>query len=354
VNIEQLIVDKVTAAVNSGTALSIHGGNSKAFYGYCTQGEPLDVSGHRGIVEYDPGELILTCRAGSRLSSIRGTLRENGQHLPFEPPGFGDSATIGGTVACGFSGPARPWKGSLRDYLLGVKMVNGTGEVVQYGGQVMKNVAGYDMSRLLAGSMGTLGVLLETSFKVLPLPARELTLDFHCSQAEAIERVNRWSGMPLPLSAAFWLDGLLKIRLSGAASQVDRAAEDLHADKTGEDVECWVDLREHSMPFFGQTGDLWRLSLPPATPPLELAGDSLLDWGGAQRWCYTQTPADSIREMAAKAGGHATLFRGDGDSVGDGEKFHPIAPALALMQTRIKQALDPDGVFNPGRMNRDW
>lgn len=349
-NIEQHIVEKVSAAAKSGTALCIHGGNSKAFYGYPTQGEPLDVSVHRGIVAYDPGELVLTCRAGSRLSNIRGTLRENGQHFPFEPPGFGESATIGGTTACGFSGPARPWNGSLRDYLLGVKMINGRGEVVQYGGQVMKNVAGYDMSRLLAGSMGTLGVLLETSFKVLPLPARELTLDFHCSQAEAIEKVNRWSGMPLPLSAAFWHEDLLKVRLSGAESEVDRAAAQLKADKTGEDMECWFDLREHSLPFFSPSGNLWRLSLPPATESLELDGDCLLDWGGAQRWCFTKTPAGRVREIAARAGGHATLFRGDGDS----EKFHPVAPALARMQSRIKQALDPDGLFNPGRMNRDW
>jgi glycolate oxidase FAD binding subunit len=349
VNVQQLIVDKVAAAVDTGTALSIHGGNTKAFYGYPAKGEPLDVSGHRGVVEYDPGELVMTCRAGSRLSEIREILRENGQHFPFEPPEFGDAATIGGTVACGFSGPARPWKGSLRDYLLGVRMVNGASEVVQFGGQVMKNVAGYDMSRLLAGSMGTLGVLLETSFKVLPLPARELTLDFHCGQAEAIEKANHWSGQPLPLSGAYWLEDSLRIRLSGAESEVDRAASRLKPDMTVEDPECWIDLREHTLPFFSRAGNLWRLSVPPATGPLEMDSDCLLDWGGAQRWYCTDMPAARTRELTEKAGGHATLFRGDEN----GEKFHPLAPALALMQSRIKQALDPNGVFNPGRMNRD-
>jgi glycolate oxidase FAD binding subunit len=349
VNTQQLIVDRVNAAIASSTPLSIHGGTTKAFYGCSAQGEPLDVSGHHGIVEYDPGELVLTCRAGSRLSDIREILRENGQHFPFEPPGFGDSATIGGTVACGFSGPSRPWKGSLRDYLLGVKMVNGNGEVVQYGGQVMKNVAGYDMSRLLAGSMGTLGVLLETSFKVLPLPARELTLAFDCSQPEAIERVNLWSGQPLPLSAACWLDGLLKVRLSGAESEVDRAASRLSTDSCSAGGADWDDLREHKLPFFRRAANLWRLSVPPATQLLDLEGDCLLDWGGAQRWCFTDEPVDRIREVAAEAGGHATLFRGDAGI----EKFHPPAPALALMQTRIKQALDPQGVFNSGRINRD-
>lgn len=348
-DVQQLIVDKVANADDTGAALSIHGGNSKAFYGYPAEGEPLDVSKHRGIIEYDPGELVLTCRAGSRLSEIRETLRENGQHFPFEPPGFGEAATIGGTVACGFSGPARPWKGSLRDYLLGVKMVNGASEVVQFGGQVMKNVAGYDMSRLMAGSMGTLGVLLETSFKVLPLPARELTLTFSCSQAEAIENVNRWSGQPLPLSGAYWVEDSLRVRLSGAESEVDRAALGLKPDQTVEDPECWINLREHSLPFFNQPWNLWRLSIPPATGPLVLNSDCLLDWGGAQRWYCTDLPAAQIRELTAKAGGHATLFRGDGNDA----RFHPLAPALALMQSRIKQALDPNGVFNPGRMNRD-
>jgi glycolate oxidase FAD binding subunit len=349
VNLQQIIVDKVAGALDSGAALSIHGGNSKGFYGYPAQSEPLDISGHRGVVEYDPGELVMTCRAGSRLSEIREILRENGQHFPFEPPGFGDAATIGGTVACGFSGPARPWKGSLRDYLLGVKMVNGAAEVVQYGGQVMKNVAGYDLSRLLAGSMGTLGVLLETSFKVLPLPARELTLEFHCSQHQAIEKVNRWSGRPLPLSGAYWFEDCLRVRLSGAESEVARAASGLKPDLMGEHSECWLDLREHTLPFFSTAGNLWRLSVPPATGPLDIDGDCLLDWGGAQRWYCTAMPTDQIRELAAKAGGHATLFRGDED----GEKFHPLAPALALMQTRIRQALDPNGVFNPGRMSRN-
>ena len=184
------IVTQVKAALDDHTPLAIQGGNSKMFYGYSAQGDSLDVSGHSGIVEYDPGELVITCRAGSLLADIRSTLKENGQHLPFEPPAFGERATIGGTVACGFSGPRRPWSGSLRDYLLGVKLVNGSGAVVQYGGQVMKNVAGYDVSRLVAGSMGTLGVMLEVSFKVLPVPARELTLGFECDQTEAIGRIN--------------------------------------------------------------------------------------------------------------------------------------------------------------------
>jgi len=347
---QDFIVEAVKDAIELRQPVGIQGGNSKAFYGYPANGELLDVSGHSGIVEYDPGELVITCRAGSRLSDIRATLRENGQHLPFEPPGFGEAATIGGTVACGFSGPRRPWAGSLRDYLLGVKMVNGSGDVVQFGGRVMKNVAGYDISRLMAGSMGTLGVLLETSFKVLPLPAVELTLAFECSQSEAINRVNQWSGQPLPLSGAAWREGLLQVRLSGAETEVRRTAQRLQAGEVNEDPETWRDLREQRSEFFAGPNDLWRLSLPPASGPLDLAGDCLVDWGGAQRWYRTGLPANEIREKAARAGGHATLFRGQSGS----ERFHPLPPALQQVQDRVKKAMDPHGVFNPHRMSLYW
>ena len=347
---QNLIVEQVSEALCEGSTLAIHGGKSKAFYGYPASGNALDVSAHHGIVEYDPGELVVTCRAGSLLADIRTTLRENGQHLPFEPPAFGEQATIGGSVACGFSGPRRPWSGSLRDYLLGVRLVNGAGAVVRYGGQVMKNVAGYDISRLIAGSMGTLGVVLEVSFKVLPLPARELTLSFQCDQGEAIRRVNQWSGQPLPLSGASWWHNQLKVRLSGAESETRRAAARLQAERVDEDPQTWLDLREQLSEFFAGPGALWRLSLPPATEPIDLEGDCLVDWGGAQRWYRTSLPAREIRERLARMGGHATLFRGDSEE----ERFHPLAAGLERIHRRIKQAFDPRGVFNPYRMSRDW
>ena len=347
---QDLIVTQVEAALDDRRPLAIHGGNSKAFYGYPAQGDSLDVSGHSGVVEYDPGELVITCRAGSLLADIRSTLKENGQHLPFEPPAFGERATIGGTVACGFSGPRRPWSGSLRDYLLGVKLVNGSGVVAQYGGQVMKNVAGYDVSRLVAGSMGTLGVVLEVSFKVLPVPARELTLGFECDQAEAIRRINEWAGQPLPLSGAFWSNGRLQVRLSGAESETGRAAQRLQADYVSEDSQAWLELREQQSEFFTAPGDLWRLSLPPAMEPLELGGDCLVDWGGAQRWVRSPLPAEKIREQAARSGGHATLFKGNGN----GERFQRFLSIFLKLHKRIKQAFDPHGLFNPYRMSRNW
>ncbi len=349
-NQQDSIVARIATAIEEQSPLAVHGGNSKSFYGYPAQGEPLDVSGHSGVVEYDPGELVITCRTGSRLADIRSILAEQGQHLPFEPPAFGEHATIGGTVACGFSGPRRPWSGSLRDYLLGVKLVNGSGQIVRYGGQVMKNVAGYDISRLVAGSMGTLGVLLEASFKILPMPAKELTLNFECDQEEAIRRSNIWSGQALPLSGASWRQGRLQLRLSGAESEVGRAAEMLRPDSQNEDPPAWEDLREHRSEFFKGKSKLWRLSLPPAADPIDLDGDCLVDWGGAQRWYRSPLPAGEIRERTARTGGHATLFRGESDEA----RFHPLPPALERMQRRIKQAFDPHGLFNPFRMSRDW
>ena len=236
---EQTILDRVRASIEARTPLSIRGGNSKKFYGGPVSGEVLDLSAHEGVIDYDPGELVITCRAGSRLEDIRQLLAENGQHLPFEPPAFGESATIGGTVACGFSGPARPWSGSLRDYLLGVKLINGKGEALSFGGQVMKNVAGYDVSRLMAGAHGTLGVLLELSFKVLPLPATTISLTFSCAQGEAIRRISGWSAQPLPLSAASWQQGQLSVRLSGATSETEKAAELMAADSASKESEHW-------------------------------------------------------------------------------------------------------------------
>jgi glycolate oxidase FAD binding subunit len=229
-------------------------------------------------------------------------------------------------------------------------MVNGSGQLVRYGGQVMKNVAGYDISRLIAGSMGTLGILLEASFKVLPRPASELTLSFACNQDEAINRMNTWAGQPLPLSGASWWQGLLQLRLSGAVSETARAARLLQTDGAKEIPIFWEELREHHLNFFTQTIELWRLSFPPSTPPVDLEGDCLLDWGGAQRWYRTSLPAQEIRKRAARNGGYATLFKGNANS----ERFQPMPPALERMQQKIKIAFDPNKLFNIGRMSTAW
>lgn len=344
-DLQNEILDRVRSAVETKTPLAIRGGGSKDFYGHPAKGEVLDVSGHSGVAGYDPGELVITCRAGTRLEDVRALLAENGQHLPFEPPGYGADATVGGTVACGFSGPRRPWAGSLRDYLLGVTVVTGRGKSLRFGGQVMKNVAGYDVSRLMAGAMGTLGVITEASFKVLPLPARELTLAFSCGQDEALRRVADWSGKPLPLSGVCWHEGKLTVRLSGAASETEKAAAAMEPGSVSEDMDSWSDLREQRCSFFDGPGPLWRLSLPATAEPIELDGDCLLDWGGALRWYRTDGDPARIRRTAEEAGGHATLFRGEGDT----PRFHPLPPAMNQLQARIRQAFDPDGLFNQGR-----
>ena len=319
------------------------GGSKRHIIGRECEATPLDVCGHRGIIDYQPDELVLCARAGTPLGVLQEALALHNQVLPFDPPLFGDRATLGGTLACNLSGPGRPWYGSIRDATLGIKLVNGKGELLEFGGKVMKNVAGYDVSRLMAGALGTLGVVLETSFKVLPLPAKELTLEFSSGHNQAVMRMNEWSGQPLPLSAAAWQDGTLRIRLSGAASEVDNAVGKLKPENVPDNNDYWSGLREHGLSFFDGNLPLWRISVPPASTPWEVLGEFLIDWGGAQHWYRTQEPAEEIRRHADAAGGHAVLFRGPPDV----EKFHPLPEAAARLQQRVRDAFDPQGIFNP-------
>lgn len=340
--------DAVIRAAADGASFKIVGGGSKDFYGRAADGEELALAGHCGIVRYEPTELFITARAGTPLREIETALAVQGQMLGFEPPHFGGSATLGGTIACGLSGPRRPYAGAARDFVLGVRMLNGKGEVLRFGGEVMKNVAGYDVSRLMVGALGTLGVLLELSLKVLPRPALELTLVQECSSVQALERCTRWSGQPWPLSATAHLDGRLYIRLSGAANAVRAAAPKLGGEPMVAAASLWQDLREQIHPFFaGHEPPLWRISVPPATPPLGLVGEELWEWGGAQRWLRGELSAPAVRAAAMAAGGHATLFRG-----GDRQSpvFHPLFPMALELHRRLKQSFDPHGLFNPGRL----
>lgn len=342
--------ESVCRSVGTGEQLEIRGAGTKRFYGRTPAGTPIDVAAHRGIVSYEPSELVITARSGTRLEEMDTLLAGHGQMLAFEPPRFGEDATLGGTIACNLSGPRRPYAGAARDFVLGVRLINGKGEVVNFGGQVMKNVAGYDMSRLMAGAMGTLGLLLEVSLKVLPAPETELTLAMDIGQEEAIATMNRHAARPLPLSAAAWTDGRMYLRLSGSAAGVGAAARDLGGDRIdGEQADTfWEDLREHRLPFFNlASGVLWRLSLPPATAALPWPGEWLIDWGGGQRWLKTDLPRDRLVEQIGAHGGHVTAFRG-GDR--NGEVFQPLDGAAMHLHERIKQAVDPRRIFNPGRM----
>jgi glycolate oxidase FAD binding subunit len=328
--------------------LRIRGGGTKDFLGAAPAGDPLETASYAGIVAYEPRELVLTVKAGTRIADIEATLAAEGQMLPFEPPRFGEAATIGGTVACNLSGPRRPYAGAARDFVLGARIVNGKGEDLSFGGRVIKNVAGYDVSRLMTGAFGTLGVLTELSFKVLPRPAAEASLAFEMDEATMIETVNRWAGQPLPLTATAWESGVLRVRLAGAASAVAAARAKLGGSDLPEGPAYWQALREHSLPFFGAATPLWRLSVAQVASPLGLSMPQLVEWGGGQRWLAGEASIATMREAAEKARGHATRFRG-GDRAGG--TFHPLAPALAKIHRRLKDAFDPAGILNPGRLD---
>ena len=339
--------DRSLAAAAAGTPLAVTGGGTKEFLGRITRAERFDVSGHRGIVSYEPTELVLSARGGTPLAEVTAALEERDQVLAFEPPSFGAEATIGGTIATGLSGPARPYAGAARDFVLGTRVLNGKGEVLRFGGEVMKNVAGYDVSRLMTGACGTLGVLLDVSLKVLPRPAVVRTLAFDVTAAEAIERCNAWAAQPLPVTGACHDGERLRVRLAGTEGGVAAAAGALGGEAVGGDA-FWTALREHTLAFFTRTGaPLWRVSVPPGAAMTEADGDLLVDWGGALRWLRTEAPAAEVRAAAERAGGHAVLFRG-GDRTG--EVFHPLQPAVRRIHERLKAAFDPAGVFNPGRM----
>ena len=349
------LIDKVRKAAERGRPLRIRGGGTKDFLGQRLHGELLDTRPLAGIVSYEPSELVVTVGAGTRLRELEAALAEHRQCLAFEPPRFASGATVGGMVAAGLSGPARASAGAVRDFVLGVRVVNGRGEPLTFGGQVMKNVAGYDLSRLMAGSMGTLAVITEVSLKVLPLAPAEATLLFDLSETSARQQLNRWGGQPLPLNASCWADGHLAVRLRGAQAAVAAArgqmgGQLLEAERA---ERQWNALREQALPFFrlapGEA--LWRVSVPDTATPLNL-GPTLVEWHGAQRWVkLTPQDAPRVREAAARAGGHATLFRG-----GDGQAlvFTPLAEPLARIHRALKAEFDPAGIFGSGRMSMDF
>ncbi len=341
---------RIREAVACGTPLCIRGGGSKAFYGGAQIGEPLDTRPHTGIVHYEPSELVVTVRAGTPLAELEAALLDTRQMLAFEPPHFG-AATVGGMVAAGLSGPRRATAGALRDHLLGVRMIDGRAECMRFGGEVMKNVAGYDVSRLMAGAMGTLGLLTEVSLKVLPVPAAQRTLAFAMGRSDALRTMNRWAGRPLPVSATCWHAGVLHLRLAGAATAIDAAMRSLGGEVVDEAKaqELWSSVREQTHPFFGEgEGALWRVSLCSAEENLILDAPMLIEWGGALRWVRTAADDACVRSEAQRQHGFATCFRAQAGVAPPAAEHLP--EPLAILHRRIKQAFDPDGIFNPLRL----
>ena len=386
------LIDRVRAAAADRTALRIRGGDTKAFHGEPVSGQPLDTRAFSGIVSHEPSELVITVRAGTPLEEVDAALADKGQHLPFDPPRFGSGSTIGGAVAAGLAGPARATAGGVRDYVLGAQFINGKAEWLTFGGQVMKNVAGYDISRALAGSMGTLGVITHLSLKVLPVAPAEATLVFPLGQHEALEQLHRWGGQPLPLNASCWvrdpqpgfarppegaqtslgrpggrLDDtaadapeLLFVRLRGAVAAVEAACERMAREAGGRRMDNaeagpdWAACRDQTLPFFTAPSPefcLWRRSLPQTAPVLDLPFAPLIEWQGAQRWLWAPAAAASqIRAAAAAVQGHASLFRAGADGAPGVRRFDAESPALQAIATRLREAFDPHGIFNPGRM----
>ena len=350
------LIDQVAGAREHATPLDICGGGTKRFYGERPSGAPLDVTPLSGVTCYEPTELVVTARAGTPLQDLEAALAEHGQCLPFEPPRFAPGGTVGGMVAAGLSGPARASVGSVRDHVLGVTLLNGSAELLTFGGQVTKNVAGYDVSRLIVGSLGILGVICDVSLKVLPTSVATETLSFDWSEARALETLSRWAAQPLPISASAWHKGLLRVRLGGARAAVAAACERLGGERLDPSAAhaWWASVRDQTAEFFslgeeslGRGEALWRLSVPAVAPALNLPGEQFIEWGGAQRWWRTTAQPAAVRDAAARAGGHATLMKGSDRSQG---VFAPLSAVLMRTHRALKQAFDPARIFNPGRL----
>jgi glycolate oxidase FAD binding subunit len=342
--------EQVKQAIDNKTPLSIASGKSKNFYGNQVVGTPLDVSQHSGIISYEPTELVITVRAGSKLKQIEETLAAENQMFGFEPPAYGETATIGGTIACNLSGPRRAFSGAARDFVLGCKIINGKGEILHFGGEVMKNVAGYDVSRLMCGAMGTLGVLLELSIKVLPKPEIEVTLIHEMNINESLNKAHLLNRSALPISATSFNDNNLYIRLSGSQGAVSAATKLIGGDKVEEGDDYWLKLKEQQLEFFKKESNIWRLSMASNAPVLKLPGKTLYEWNGALRWLLSDENEMVIREAVAKQGGHAICYRQYNKA---NNVFHPLDSSLLKLHQKMKNAFDPCNVFNPGKMYKE-
>lgn len=354
-DISESLQQQVKDAISSKEPLFIHGGKSKLFYGHTVDAKPLDISQHTGVVSYEPTELCITVRAGTRLSEIEALLTENQQMLPFEPPHYFDgnqtvdNSTIGGAIAAGISGPRRAYTGSVRDAILGVQIINGEGEIVNFGGQVMKNVAGYDLSRLMVRSQGTLGVLLNVSIRLLPKPSHDITISFDATQEEALGFFQKSRLQLYPISASTWYNQKVTLRLSASEKTLAVSKGKIGGDTIRDAAEFWRTIRDHSHHFFGRNNKpLWRFSLPPATDVIShFDNEQLIEWGGAQRWMHSNTPANIIHSLASSHKGYATLFR---SNIPDTTHFTALDPTLLQLHKSLKYKMDPHHIFNPNRI----
>jgi len=341
---------RIGAAAAEKRPLCIRGGGSKDFYGGASAGDELAVNSWCGIVDYEPTELVITARAGTTVRDVESALASHNQELPFEPAAYEGRATLGGVVASGLSGPRRAYAGAVRDFLLGVRLIDGRGDELRFGGTVIKNVAGFDVTRLMAGSLGTLGVLTEVSLKTLPRAAAECTLRFAMDQSQAIARMNHWAGRPLPLSATLWHAGELWVRLTGSRSAVAVAREHLGGERIDDADHFWTEVREQQLDFFTGATEIWRVSVPSSTPALAAGAPTLVEWGGALRWLKGPLDGAALRAQLVPLHGHATLYRAAHKVAAP---FSAMPQALLRLHRRLKAAFDPAGIFNRGRLHPD-
>jgi glycolate dehydrogenase FAD-binding subunit len=341
------IKEQIAAAIDQGEPLKITGGNSKVFLGREIVGTQLDMTDYSGIISYEPTELYITVRAGTLLSDVNQALAVEGQMLAFEPPEVDRNTTMGGVVATGLSGPCRPYIGSVRDYVLGIRCINGLAKDLSFGGQVMKNVAGYDLSRLMTSAYGTLGVITEITLKVLPLPEFELTGCQAMSIQNALDMMHVLSAKAVPMSASCYDGKMLFVRFSGNEKVIKTTLKEFDLEEYSNGGHFWNELRDFKLPLFDMENSIWRLSVP-STADLNIdEGQYLIDWGGAQYWFASNSSANEVFTMAEKAGGSALLFRG-GDRNGD--IFQPLSKGLFKLQQELKLAFDPHRILNPEKM----
>ncbi|MCY3802855.1 MAG: glycolate oxidase subunit GlcE [Gammaproteobacteria bacterium] len=343
---KETIAARIRDAARHKTALQLLGGNTKAFYGRSIQATPLCLADYSGVVEYEPSELYITARCGTPLTAIEQIIGEENQMLPFEPPHFGTTATLGGAIAAGLAGPGRVSSGTVRDSMLGAEIINGKGEYLCFGGKVMKNVAGYDVSRLMCGALGTLGVLMSVTLRLLPKPQCEQTVVIAEAPVDAIHKMNAWALTPMPITATFHDGKSLYVRLTGSSSTIEKCQDEIGGERIEQSELFWIRVREQTHEAFASDAPLWRIQVPPSTDPLDITGPCAMEWNGALRWHATHTDASTIREVTRQAGGQACQFRGPAIE----HVFNPLPSALLKIHQRLKHAFDPEGILNPGKM----
>ncbi|MDD1793201.1 glycolate oxidase subunit GlcE [Enterovibrio sp. ZSDZ42] len=354
-DISTSLCEQVQDARADNTPLNLIGGNTKTFIGREATGRPVSLTGHSGVTAYHPSELVITARAGTRITELQSVLAEHNQMLVGEPPAFEGKATLGGSIACNISGASRPFYGSLRDAILGVTLINGFGEPLRFGGQVMKNVAGYDLSRLQAGAMGAFGILTDISLRVMPKPESVETLVLKMDTPQAITFMRQRVSSGYPLSGAAWVDGHLYIRLAGTAPNVGYYSRKLGGESLPHQSLFWRSIRNFRHPFFSHNGHLYRLSIDAAAPHFTRFENTLVDWAGNIRWVVTDENHESISELAKNNGGHVARYRSKsfGNRQKDnhnGECFQTLSPAHQRLHKSLKAAFDPQNLFNSGRL----